>query len=285
MKTLGALLSVAIALPVHAFHLDVAVSEVGGKIVTGFCLEAPADDEDVCTELAVLDQIGLPQFTPLIDIDTGRNVFPSNFNAQPAVTTTNAIDDPGFNSAAGGLPANTTVKYRAGGRLEYWDPATEQWTTVPGSTRIQLFGGDPQSDCTSIFCGPPETTIFTKNGIEGNPSLVIRRTDPSGRLHEHPDWRLENGAGSPGGPKGAYMVELQLTAPGLTDSDPFYVIFAKDLTTEEFATAIRSRVETPEPEPDPAKADVPLPWPAIALIAGLVGWLGARARRGESRGR
>lgn len=275
----------AMALPVSAFHLDVAVSRAGGRVVTDFCLE-DASGDDVCTELSVLEQIGLPQFTPLIDIETGRNVFPSDFNAEPRITGPSAIDDPGFNAAAGGLPINTTISYQARGRLEYWDPASEQWTDVPGSTRIRLIGGFQLvggGDCGLLVCPPPtfeeSFTVFTKTGIAGNPSLILDRTDSTGRLHEHLDWKLENGAGVAGGPKGAYMVEMQLTAPGLTDSEPFYIMFAKDLTTEEFATAIRSRVEAPEPEPAPAKADVPLPWPAIALATGLIGWLGVRARR------
>ena len=282
---------VSIAVPVSAFHLDVAISRAGGRLMTGFCLE-DGTGGDACTELAVLDQIGLPQFEPLTDTATGRNVFPSDFNAEPRITGTNAIDDPGFNSAAGGLPSDTTISYRARGRLEYWNPTSEQWTDVPGSTRIRLIGGFQLvggGDCGLIVCPPPSFeqsfTLFTKTGISGNQTLILDRTDASGRLHEHLDWKLENSAGVAGGPKGAYMVEMQVTAPGLTDSEPFYVMFAKDLTTEEFATAIRSRVDAPEPAPEPVRADVPLPWPAMALTAGLIGWLGAGVRRGASRGR
>ena len=239
-----------------AIHLDVAVSNDGGKLKTDFCLEGgPA-----CDQLPVLILLGIPPLTAPVDIETGHNIFISDFDDFEGGP--NAVDDPGFVSGSGQLPASTKLSYEGLGQLMYWDPATKQWgNTVPGTTRIELFGGleellvnDP-AQCGGLpfcFIEQENSTLFSESGISGIPQLAIGDTDSNGALHVHMDWFIEDVNDNPGGPNGAYMVEMKMTAPGVQDSDPFFVMFAKGLTTEEFGEALADRIiveTTPVPIP------------------------------------
>ena len=236
-----------------AIHLDVAVSDDNGKLKTDFCLEGgPA-----CDELPVLVLLGVPPFTVPIDVETGNQLFVSDFDDFEGGP--NAVDDPGFISDVGQISGSLLVSYRAIGHLMYWDPVTKEWLDdVPGTTRVELFGGlnqvvnDPGQCGGLLICFIPDSTLFTETGIANNPSLIVGQTNASGQLHVHMDWFIEDASDNPGGPNGAYMVEMQLTAPGMQDSDPFFIMFAKGLSTEQFGEALASRITTTTPVPIPA---------------------------------
>ncbi len=246
-----------------AVHLDVAVSNDGGKIKTDFCLAGgPA-----CDQLPVLDFLGIPPLTAPVDLETGKNIFISDFDDFEGGP--NGVDDPGFISGANQLPATTKLSYTAVGQLQYWDPATGEWgNTVPGTTRIELFGGTESLIITDpVICGglpfciieQATSTLFSESGISGAPVLAVGDTDATGQLHVHLDWFIEDSNDNPGGPNGAYMVEMHMTAPGLTDSDPFFVMFAKGLTTEQFGEALADRIVAPETQ-------VPMPTVYIFIL-------------------
>jgi len=272
-----------------AIHLDVAVSRVGNKLATDFCL----DGGPACDDLPVLALLGVPEGTVPVDIETGKQIFVSDFNDFEGGP--NSVDDPGFISGVGKLPAGRRLSYRAVGRLMYWNPNDGTWTNdVPGTTRIELFGGLSEGQVQvndPIACGGPPiclittleegSTLFTKGGIAGNPTLIVGDTNASGQLHVHMDWFLENGAGVAGGPAGAYMVELQLTAPGLIDSDPFMIMFSKDLTTAQYGQALAARII--EPSSETPSEQVPLPGIAIVTMAGALAGIAVRRRRRAGR--
>ncbi len=231
-----------------AIHLDVAVSVEGGQLKTDFCLEGgPA-----CDTLPVLSLLGVPEGTLPIDTATGHQIFVTDFDDFEGGP--NAVDDPGFISGSGQLPPSLRLSYKAVGSLSYWGSEATGWTNdIPGTTRIELFGGlqevfinDPSACGGFLICpvGSFEqtSTLFTESGISGNPSLIVAETDASGALHTHLDWFLEDGNDNPGGPDGAYMIDMQLTAPGLLDSETFSILFGKGLTLEEFGQALGTRI-------------------------------------------
>ncbi len=265
---LGCLLSTASM----AIHLDVAVSSESGKLKTDFCLE-PAQGGIACDELPVLILLGVPPLTTPVDIETGKNIFVSDFNDFEGGP--NAVDDPGFisgTSSVSNLPAGLRLSYEAVGQLQYWDPVVKAWTTnVPGSTRIELFGGievltGPQC-APLLICFQPGSTLFSESGISGTPSLIVGDTNSSGVLHVHMDWFLEDSSNNPGGPDGAYMIEMKLTAQGYQDSESFFIMFAKELSTEQFGEALAARISSQQAVP---AVQVPMPQPYIFILIMLL---------------
>ncbi len=270
----------------EAVHLDVAVSAEGGQLATDFCLEGG----EACTRLPVLELLGIPPFVAPIDLETGKQIFVSDFaDFEGGLFST---DDPGFISGSGRLPGQHIVEYRGVGRLEFWDAATETWAdAAPAGLEVRLFGGlseqsftvnDP-SQCGGLpFCPVERTefvesqTIWTGTGVSGDPQLVVGQTNSSGILHVHMDWFLESqNAGNP--PSGAYMVELEIVSSTLEASAPFMLMFANGLSTEAFGRALASRII--EPEVQAPKKDVPIPFAGLWLLP-LIGLIGA-ARAGR----
>lgn len=269
-----------------ALHLDIAVSVDQGKLKTDFCFEGG----DACDELPALTLLGVPPFTVPIDIETGKNIFVSDFSVFQGGPE--EVDDPGFYSGVGQLPPSLRLSYRALGHLQYWDPVTGAWSdNVPGVTHVELFGGiyfENDQSCGALICPPKRvegSTLFTPSGIGNRSELIIGDTDSTGVLHVHRDWvvRDESAGAVPerndpdypdyekgllGSAKGAYMVEMQVIAPGYEDSEPFFIMFARALSAEEMAAALAARIT--QPDPLPTTTTVPIPGIFFALLFALI---------------
>jgi autotransporter-associated beta strand protein len=246
------------SLSAQALHIDVAVSVVNGRLTTDFCLPGT----DGCDRLAVLDALGFSGTTLPIDQLSGQQIFVSDFGDFAGGPF--RVDDPGFISGVGALPANMLLRYQAVGSLQYWDPAAGRWgSTVPGDARIRLAGGlsestvistDPAICGTLPFCTVPggfeeSSTLFTASGIAGEPLLIIDSTDATGQLHTHLDFQIEGPTGALGGAAGAYLVELLLQADGLQNSVPFFFMFNRGLTNDAFGQALAARILLEELDP------------------------------------
>ncbi len=238
------------ALPASALHIDVAVSMANGRLVTDFCVPGT----DGCDRLRVLDLLGIPEGQLPLDQVSGQQIFVADFGDFQGGPFRS--DNPGFRAAAGHLPANLLLRYRALGTLEFWDPASPGWAvSVPGDARLRLAGGlrqdlnfsnDPAVCGGLPFCTVTEfaesSTLFTTGGIAGDASLIIDATDRTGALHTHHDFQVEGPDGALGGPTGIYLVEMQIEADGLLASRPFYFMFNRGLSTAAFGDALSARI-------------------------------------------
>jgi hypothetical protein len=146
----------------------------------------------------------------------------------PYKTTT-----PGFNTFD--FAANTVVNYTAVGSVSFWDGLS--WSNaVPRSEYVLLEGN------------LGEETKWTSNGPAGDVTGLLGQASAGGHeLHEHLAFSVASSLG--GTPSvGAYLVGLQLSATGYTSSDPFYLVFNRGLTSENFETSV-SALTSPVPEP------------------------------------
>lgn len=157
-------------------------------------------------------------------------------------------DDPGFDSADNTFSPLALVNYQALGALQFWDGST--WSsTVPAQEYVRLDGN------------LGEETRWTTSGLLGDATGLIGQAGANGKIHEHLDLRVV-GSGVPS--LGAYLIQLQVKADGLSASDPFYVVLNRGLSSEAFEASVTA-LATPVPEPST--------WSLIAVglaVAGVV---------------
>lgn len=239
----------------HAVHLDVEIWAEGNAVTAGFCRTTALGCD--LTQLAATLQ--LPPNTLPKDGATGKQIFLSDFRDFSGGLY--ATPNPGFQSIQNGLSPNEVVSYRALGVLEYWDPAISAWTAPATGTRVRLFGGleassviiNNASQCGgALFCfsgngtGVEGSTIFTGNGIQGSPVLLVDAANSQGSLHTHMNFFLENQQGQKGGPAGAYLVEMEVFSNiHPVASESFYVLFNAGLAANEYTNALLNLVNTP----------------------------------------
>lgn len=226
----------------QSFHQDIEVKTTGSRLQAGFCSRPDSGCSTIGTE-----QLGLPTGTLPTDHQTGKAIYVTPFSTVLGTTATNS---PGFQAFPGSLAGGEIVKYQAIGPLHYWDPAINQWTLAPSQVQIRLAGGldlQPNQNCGLVFCLPTAVegySLYTANGISGAASLIVGEAKSDGSLHSHLDWFLESNTQTPGGPVGAYWVEMSLFSdqrPELSDS--FFILFNNDLSDEQFQLALSSRVQ------------------------------------------
>ncbi len=245
-----ALTTVLTIQPVFAQHLDVAVWGQGNALFAGYCRTSAAIG---CDLDGLADALGLPDGTlPPIEAVTNKPIFTVDFGDLSGGDF--STRNPGFQSVRNALLPNELISYRALGKLRYWDPATSTWGDASPDVQIRLFGGlEGNAEVLSDFAqcagqllcfsensfGIDGSTIFTGNGIQGSPELVVDITDSNGILHTHLSFFLENQAGEVGGPSGAYLIEMQLISNArFFPSDPILVLFNAGIDPGEFGAAL-----------------------------------------------
>lgn len=235
----------------HAVHLDVEVWGEDNQINAGFCRTPGAVGCDLSNLIA---QLGLPSGKLPIDGETRLQIFPTDF--QDLTGGPYATNNPGFQAIQSALNPNEILRYKGLGRLMFWDPNLRRWTAAQ-TNRIRLFGGlnpesiitDPAQCVGTLICfrdgdGAQEgSTLFTADGIQGAPELVIDVANAKGALHTHLHLFLENQQGVSGGQVGAYLIEMQvLSNQRSIPSRPFFVIFNAGLSLSDFSQALLDRI-------------------------------------------
>lgn len=257
-------------------HLDVEVWGQGNALFAGYCRTPGAVG---CDLGGLAEVLHLPAGTLPIEAITGKHIFPADFQDLPGGDF--RTKNPGFQSIRNALLPNELLSYRALGVLKYWNPVLSSWGKPFEGIQIRLFGGleasadviNDLSKCAGqLICfseeifGSDGSTIFTADGILGNPELVVDITGSNGVLHTHLSFFLENHKGEIGGSKGAFLIEMQLVSNArYFPSAPFLILFNAGLREDEFAAALLALTGgITDPDPD-------LPQPVIpASIPGDV---------------
>jgi len=269
------LLTAALLLNQAAFavHLDVEVWGEGNALFAGYCRTPGV----VGCDLGGLAQtLELPVGALPKEAATGKLIFLADFRDLPGGDF--RTKNPGFQSIQNALLPNELVGYRALGVLKYWNPALSSWGNPPHGIQITLFGGlegsaeviSDFSECAGqLICfsdgsfGIDGSTIFSADGIQGNPELVVDITNNNGILHTHLSFFLENQLGEIGGPAGAYLVEMQLISNArYFPTEPFLILFNAGLDETAFAAALLALAGKPsDTDPDPPRPILPVSIP------------------------
>ena len=225
--------------------------------------------------LALLSQPAMAQHSDVeFEYDNGQIVVyggePSSLDASrlfegecpTSGLSQNFSSDPGFASeVAEGLGVNPgddiflnfVLSPSLGGALQYHDGSGFAATTA--NTLVE--GNAP---------GATDLTI-TSGGFSGDNPVFLQTADSAGDIHSHVDFTLSAGAA-----QGAYglLVELETSAPGISNSDPFWFVFNHGLDEITFEDVVVPAFQGGAAIPEPA-------FP-ILLGIGSIG-LGLRRRR------
>lgn len=253
--------------PAVAVHLDIEVWGQGNALFAGYCRTPGIVG---CDLDGLAEALGLPANSVPVETATGKFIFPADF--QDLTGGPFRTRNPGFQSIQNALLPNELLGYRALGKLKYWDPALSSWRDAPPEVQIRLFGGleassevlRDYSQCAGqLIClsegsfGADGSTVFSGTGILGSPELVVDITNANGILHTHLSFFLENQSGQPGGPAGAYLIEMQLLSNArFFPSEPFLILFNAGLEPAQFAAALTTLIGEPgggDPLPQPVR--------------------------------
>lgn len=235
--------------------------------LTFFAAIAKAQHSDIWLLLnesqVTIDEIDTDTNVPVsIDLTTGRFLFSSNFDdlGQGAEGT----DDPGFRTIANTFTPNGILNYRAIESLLFWNG--DAWVnSVADQERILVV------DALN------ETTIVDVSGVS-NAEGAIDQIDSSGSIHQHIEFFIDNDSSAdpslPPPAAGAYMINLELFATESlggnvmhTASEPIRIVFAYQISTEEYQQAISALTS---PTSTPEEVSVPIPNAALLALAGLL---------------
>jgi PEP-CTERM motif len=184
----------------------------------------------------------------IAETSTGYAIFEGDFG--DLVKGPYKTSSPGFNTFD--FAPGTIVSYTAVGSLGFWD-GTAWDNLVPANEYVQLDGN------------LGEVTRWTTSGPTGDVTGLLGQAD-GGELHEHLDFSVARfGGGTP--TIGAYRIGMYLSAASYTNSDTFYLVLNRGLTSENFELSI-----------DAMTAAVPEPSTYALTMVGLV-LIGVQARR------
>ena len=263
------LLLIATLLPaqqIYAQHLDVEVWGEGNALFAGYCRTPGVISCDL--DGLLTETLQLPAGTLPLEAATGKLIFIADF--QDFSGGDFKTNNPGFQSIQNALLPNELLSYRALGKLKYWNPMSPAWNDAPPDVQIRLLGGleastevlNDFSNCAGqLICfsegsfGIDGSTVFTGDGVQGNPELVVDITSNNGILHTHLSFFLENQLGELGGPSGAYLIEMQLISNArFFPSEPLLILFNAGLEKDEFSRALIALTGEPsniDPTPSP----------------------------------
>ncbi len=232
-------------------HLDVEVWGEEDALFVGYC-QTPGVVG--CDLDGLFAELGLPEDGLPIEAATGKLIFLADF--QDLSGGEFKTKNPGFLSIRNALLPNELLSYRALGHLRYWDASQSTWIQAPQDVQIALYGGlaagagvttDYFACSGQLLCfnadnfSTESNTVFSGDGISGNQELVIDVTSESGILHTHLSFFLENRNGEPGGPTGAYLVEMQLLSNARsTPGQPFLILINGGLDNQQLSQALAS---------------------------------------------
>ena len=165
-------------------------------------------------------------------------------------------EDPGFHPLPGaGVPGRTTISAKSFSAISYWS----------GSS----FGALPAGESLDITRGSTTITL-SASGFAG--TIPIDTTDVNGEFDQHLESTLK-GVGLIDPSVGIYLFNLTLSAPGLADSDPMYVLFNNGADGAEFDSAVAFARDQFAP------GSTIVPEPVALAGVGLFALLMGRSRR------
>ena len=157
--------------------------------------------------------------------------------------------EPGFASEIpefGNLNPGDEIVYNVHGPLQYWNGASI--APVAAGTQIRI---------ENVGLGVPDTLISGTSGSQlgvfstPNPALPRNRiadAEPNGEFHSDLDWTLEPLPGSPATGAYAVLISLSSDAPGIADSDRFFIVQNFGLGEEAFEAGVEAFAgQIPEP--------------------------------------
>ena len=181
-------------------HVDILAYNDNGRVGTGFI-----DAESGSVET------GVQLFAQDFDL-----VYPSLYGATTPGFFNNEnypllpMSDLAFNALAMFHP-DTQVACN----LLYWD----------GQGAVNF--ASPTDGSTLQFRLSSSISISVDGSSDDVPGFVLETTGPDGVLHKHISYAAR-GAGGTQPADGFYLASIQLTMPGLNDSDPIYLLFNAD---------------------------------------------------------
>lgn len=257
----------------YAQHLDIEVWGEGNALFAGYCRTPGVIG---CDLGGLAETLQLPAGTSPLEAATGKLIFIADF--QDLTGGDFKTKNPGFQSIQNALLPNELLSYHALGKLKYWAPMSSTWNDAPPDMQIRLFGGleasievlNDFSNCAGqLIClsegsfGVDGSTVFTGDGIQGNPELVVDITNNNGILHTHLSFFLENQLDKIGGPSGAYLIEMQLISNArFFASEPLLILFNAGLDENEFSRALialTGESSNIDPTPSPPINTVSIP--------------------------
>lgn len=228
------------ALRAEGAHLDVLFYDVAGQVTTGAT--------DFGPPFELIPDVRL--FVVALDIGDITNA--PGFTANPNVS---------FGDA---LPADVAVPFDvvpvarlAGRNLSYWDGSgAVAFGATPGGERVEI---DQKGCFTCAFV----TVDGSEEVVAG---FSVGTTTGDGSLHKHHDFRVLPAAGSGElSPPGMYLIALTTQVAPLLPSEPYYLLFTKQMSAASIEAA-SSWIETQLiPEPTAGGAA----FAALLALAGL----------------
>ena len=201
----AALLALTCPYPALAEHVDILAYNRNGAIDTGYV------DVDSGSTLT-----GIRLFT-----ETFTSVYPGLLGTtSPGFYSNNEYPLPASSNLSFDALAITHPQTQSKYNLMYWDGE--------GDVVFDL----PISGTTLQFRLSSSTNISVDGSSDDVSGFVLDGTSPEGILHKHISYSAR-GSGGSNPADGLYLVAINLKMPGLTDSEPIYLLFNADYQRNE----------------------------------------------------
>lgn len=225
---LSALVFIGTWEPAHADY-DVRPYVLNGQLITGGYDDGTSSFLPVnrVFEYAFQEDLGDPYFTS----DPGFNASSSSGIPGGSQISFNILSGSPF-----GLPAN----------FSYWD-GNDTDPSMPG---IQIgFGLVPHHESINFSYGSSSVTVSNVAGGNDQPGFILQTVTSSGAMHRHLGAQLNGGSGLP--TDGIYLLAMEIVSnsPGLTKSDPFFLLYNNGLSDQQMELAyeyVSKHVVVPE---------------------------------------
>ncbi len=191
-------------------------------------------------------------------LTSGAKLFESEFGE---LLNPYEADEPGFEADDGMFMPNEILGFEALGTLQYWNGLA--WGSTLGGETLTLID----------TLGSTADTIVSSTGVT-NGIGFIGQADAGGGVHDHFDFEIGNGGGTPA--NGAYLLELRVrgfsdttfTTDLYTPSDSFFIAFNLGLEESAFEASI-----------DALGVAIPIPAAWLLMLSGLAPLYLARRRK------